>query len=108
MSAQFDITVAFPHAKLPPNEHIYVNQPRGFNRAPGYVLKLQRSQYGLKQALWYFFNMLSSRIQASGCVPSKFDPCFFFSHKLLVIIYVDNLLVCMEPVRPQSTLSYLE
>ena len=93
VSAQYDITAAFLLAKLPPTEHIYVHQPRGFNRAPGHVYKLKRSQYGLKQAPRYFFNMLSSKIQGSGCHPSLLDPCLFFSSELLVITYVDDLLV---------------
>ena len=51
-SAHVDITGAFVHASLAPDENIYILQPPGFvYSAPSqYVLKLKCSLYGLCQA----------------------------------------------------------
>ena len=92
-SAQCDITAAFLLAKLPPGEKILVEQPQGFVRDPNYVLRLRRSLYGLKQAPRYFFKYLSARIEKAGLAPSALDPCLFMSDKLIVIVYVDDLLI---------------
>jgi hypothetical protein len=50
VSAQADITAAFVHAPLGPDEHIYVHQPAGFQRDGNLVLKLKKSVYGLRQS----------------------------------------------------------
>ena len=46
VSAQADITAAFVHAPLRPDEHIYVQQPADFQRDGDLVLKLKKSVYG--------------------------------------------------------------
>ncbi len=53
VSAQAEITAAFVHAPLGPDEHIYVRQPAGFQRDGDLVLK---SVYGLCQSPWNSFN----------------------------------------------------
>ena len=70
-SFQAYITEAFLHAHLPPNETIYLSQPRGFTGDKNYVLKLNRSLYGLKQAPRYFFQYLKERLEKNGCIQSK-------------------------------------
>ena len=94
VSAQCDITAAFLHAKLPSNENIYVHQPRGFMKGgPDYVLRLNRTLYGLRQAPRYFFKYLSARLERQGLRASNFDPCLFLSKDLIVVVYVDDLLL---------------
>ena len=90
---QCDITAAFIHALLKPDEEIYVHQPRGFKLKDNHVLKLRRSLYGLRQAPRYFFEYFTKRLVRQGLTPSKYDPCLFFSKTLIVIIYVDNILI---------------
>lgn len=46
---QFDIKTAFLYGDL--EEEIYMNQPIGYEDESTQVCKLQRSLYGLKQAL---------------------------------------------------------
>ena len=93
VSAQCDITAAFIHAKLAPDEHIYVHQPRGFNIGQEFVLKLSRSLYGLRQAPRYFFDYLSTRLIRQGLRQSEHDPCLFYSANIVAIVWVDDLLV---------------
>jgi hypothetical protein len=92
-TAQADITAAFVHAELPPEEIVHIHQPRGFTvHSRDYVYRLKRSLYGLKQSPRHFFNYLSSRLQAHGLIPSEFDPCLFIGSNIIVICYVDDLL----------------
>ena len=91
--AQCDITATFVHATMPKGEDVYVHQPRGFNRGSQFVLRLNRSLYGMRQSPRYFFKYLTKRLERQGLKPSDLDPCLFMSDKLIVIIYVDDVLV---------------
>ena len=92
-SAQCDITAAFLLSELPEGEDIYVHQPRGFHNHRDEVLKLKRTLYGLKQAPKYFYDYLSTRLQRQGLTPSDFDPCLFLSDKIVLLVYVDDILL---------------
>ncbi|KAL7476613.1 hypothetical protein ACHAW6_002460 [Cyclotella cf. meneghiniana] len=93
VSAQADITAAFVHAPLGPDEHIYVHQPAGFQLDGDLVLKLKKSVYGLHQSPQNFFNYLSDHLSAQGLLPSKLDPCLFVGNSMVVVVYVDDLLI---------------
>jgi hypothetical protein len=92
VTAQADITAAFVHAELKPDEHIYVRQPAGFKRGEGLVLKLKRSVYGLRQAPRYFFQFLTKHMEAIGLSQSKKDPCLFVGTDVIAVVYVDDIL----------------
>jgi hypothetical protein len=64
-SAQADITAAFVHAPLEDYEEVYVEQPKLFiSGDPNeWVLKLNRSVYGIKQAPRNFFNYLRQHLE---------------------------------------------
>jgi hypothetical protein len=96
-SAQADITAAFVHADLPPDEEVYVHQPRGFKVDMGdgheYVLKLKKSLYGLKQAPRHFFQYLTKHLEKHGVMQSRCDPCLFIGSNIIFIVYVDGILL---------------
>ena len=92
-SAQCDITAAFVHSPLPPEEEIYVHQPRCFERGDNCVLRLSTSVYGLKQASRHFFHYLKERLRRQGLEPSACNPCLFLSSKIIAVVYVDDLLI---------------
>ena len=94
VTAQADITAAFVHAELGQDEHIYVHQPAGFRRGENMVLKLKKSVYGLRQAPRYFFNHLKERLESKdiGLKQSSRDPCLFVGSKVIVVVYVDDIL----------------
>ncbi len=53
-SVQCDITAAFIHGRIPPEEEIYVYQLRGFKLGDSTeVLRLKRTLYGLRQSPRY-------------------------------------------------------
>lgn len=85
-TAQADITAAFVHADLQPNEHIYVHQPRGMVRGENLVLKLNKTVYGLKQAPRYFFKHLSQKLELCGLRQSNKDPCLFIGKSVVAVI----------------------
>ena len=93
-SVQCDITAAFIHGCVPPEEEIYVHQPRGVKQEEGdKVLCLQRTLYGLCQLPQYFYKYFTERLAKQGLTPSNFDPCLFLSSILIGIVYVDDVLI---------------
>ena len=93
-SVQCEVTAAFIHGRVPPDEEIYVHQPRGFKRGIGTeVLRLQRTLYGLRQSPRYFFKYFTERLVRQGLTQSLFNPCLFMTSSMIVIIYVDDILI---------------
>ena len=86
---QVDYTLAFVQADL--NEEVFCEMPKGFER-PGYVLKLKKSVYGLRQSPLNFFNCLKKGLEDRGFVQSKNEPCLFVSKKVICLTYVDDCL----------------
>jgi len=97
-----DIAQAFVSASLGPDDHIYVDMPRGVdtNGKPfakdGYIYKLQRSLYGLRQSPQIYFDYLKSVLTDPNGLNFQqltFDPCLFIKDGLLIVVYVDDLLL---------------
>jgi hypothetical protein len=93
-SVQCDITAAFIHGCVSPEEEIYVHQPCGFKQGEGTeVLCLWCTLYGLRQSPQYFYKYFTEHLVKQGLTPSNFDPCLFLSSTLIVIINVDDILI---------------
>jgi hypothetical protein len=58
-----------------------------------YVLRLNKSLYGLKQAGYNWFAKLSNGLEDRGFVPSSVDPCVFFVQGCIVLTYVDDCII---------------
>ena len=89
-----DFTLAFPQADL--DEEVFMILPAGVDHEDStnkYVLKLNKSLYGLKQAARNWFQCLSSALKLRGLSPATRDSCVFLGHKMIVIIYVDDCLI---------------
>jgi Reverse transcriptase (RNA-dependent DNA polymerase) len=93
---QVDFSNAFVQAKLDPEEHIYVEPPKGFEYVnpdgEPHVLKLKRSLYGLVQAPLYWGNHLKDALEKQGLKQSKSDPCMYCGDGIIVLTYVDDCL----------------
>lgn len=76
-----------------------MQQPEGFvsEKFPNHVCKLNKAIYGLKQAPRAWFNRLKTFFTQWGLTNSKADSSLFFLNKggkkLLVLLYVDDILV---------------
>jgi hypothetical protein len=58
-----------------------------------YVLLLNTSLYGLKQAGYNWFAKLSNGLQDQGFAPSSVDPCVFFGKDCIVLTYIDDCII---------------
>jgi hypothetical protein len=91
-----DFVLAFPQANL--EIPVYMELPLGFD-APNnesqkhYVLHLNKSLYGLKQAGYNWFTKLSTGLEDCGFFPSSVDPCVFFSKDCIILTYVDSCII---------------
>ena len=74
-----DFILAYPQAKL--DVDVYMDLPFGFESPSGdnkaYVLKLNKSLYGLKQAAHNWFNTLDKGLKDRGFKPSNIDQCVY-------------------------------
>jgi hypothetical protein len=89
---QVDYTNAFAQAAI--NEEVYIECPRLFGPKSGSprVLRLLKSLYDglLKQAPRTFFEKLRSGLLERGYTQSTVDPCLFFKHGIMCVMYVDD------------------
>ena len=80
-------------------EDVYMAQPQGFidSAKPGYVCKLHKSLYGLKQASRVGFERYTSQLENLGFIASSADPSLFTykSHNeiLYLLLYVDDIIL---------------
>ncbi|GKB24836.1 ribonuclease H-like domain-containing protein [Tanacetum coccineum] len=90
-----DVKNAFLHGHL--SETVYMHQPPGFVDLahPDYVCHLQRSLYGLKQALRAWFQRFASYATRVGFQHSKIDSSLFIFHNVADISY---LLLCVDDI----------
>jgi hypothetical protein len=96
-SKSIDFVLAFPQADL--EVPVFMESPLGFdapnsqNRKHCYVLQLNKSLYGLKQAGYNWFVKLSNGLEDRCFVPSSIDPCVFFGQGCIVLTYVDDCII---------------
>ena len=92
---QLDISTAFLNSRL--DEEIYVLPPPGVNDK---FWKLKKALYGLKQAprAWYktFADFLKKDLNLN-C--SLADPCVFYSDKVIMAVYVDDIIIAADNAR---------
>ncbi|GAX10397.1 hypothetical protein FisN_3Lu622 [Fistulifera solaris] len=86
---QVDYTLAFVQADL--DEEVYCEMPKRYDR-PGYIFKLKKSVYGLRQSPLNFFKTLKKGLEDRGFRQSKNEPCLFLSDKVVCLTYVDDCL----------------
>ena len=86
-----DIKTAFLNGDL--EEDIYMDIPPGFD-VPGKVWKLRKTLYGLKQAPRAWHLKLTDKLENMGFVCSTADPGLYCAGDFLLMVYVDDLLLC--------------
>jgi hypothetical protein len=95
-SKSIDFVLAFPQADL--EVPVFMELPLGFDPPDSqnrkhYVLQLNKSLYGLKQAGYNWFAKLSNGLEGCGFVPSSIDPCVFFGQGCIILTYVDDCII---------------
>ncbi len=98
-----DFVLAFPQATLSPEEKIFMEIPYGMTLPlgdrKGYVLRLRKNLYGLKQAGLNWFQYIKEGLEERGFTQSQVDPCVFFRHDAIMILYVDDCVVMSKDPR---------
>ena len=95
-SKSIDFVLAFPQADL--KVPVYMELPLGFEAPLNgnhrlYVLQLNKSLYGLKQAGYNWFAKLRNGLLDRGFTQSDIDACVFFGKGCIVLTYVTISLV---------------
>ena len=93
-TVQTDYTNAFAQSTLA--EEVYMEIPKDFmtsDKNNDYVLKLNKSLYGLRQAPLSWLTHLKEHLEQRGFVPSKVDQCLFINHdkKIFCLVYIDDV-----------------
>jgi hypothetical protein len=92
-----DVTTAFLNGKL--EDNVYLNIPDGFPQKPGYVLRLKRALYGLRESPRIWNHTLHDFLIKCGLRQSHVDECLYYiPGKLWIVVWVDDFLV-MSPDR---------
>ncbi len=97
-----DFVLAFPQAEI--DIDIWMELPEGMdplgdeNNRRGYVLKLNKSLYGLKQASHNWYEKLKQSLIARDFVPSKIDPCIFMKDGMILLVYVDDCIIIADNI----------
>ncbi len=90
--------LAFPQATLDVPVYMYVPAGMTLSGIPDgahhmYILKLEKSLYGLKQASANWYNMLRKALQDQGLIESASDAYVFLKKDLIVLVYVNNCIL---------------
>jgi hypothetical protein len=87
---------------------VYIDMPRGFAK-PGYVLKLNKALYGLRDAPRSFYKFISACLERAGLEQqTDVDPCLFMSDKVVCLLYVDDQLLYSDDMEEiNKVLKYL-
>ena len=88
-----DFVLAFPQADL--DTDVYMELPFGFDcdGSRSYVLKLNKSLYGLKNSSRNWFQHLTSGLKTRGFIPSQVDPCILYREDCIILVYVDDCII---------------
>ena len=93
-----NFVLAFPQAEL--DVDVYMELPAGVNpvdvsdeNCRRYVLKLNKSLYGLKQTGYNWFEKLRKGLIARDFIQSQIDKCVFFRKDCIILTYVDDCII---------------
>jgi hypothetical protein len=108
---QADVSSAFLHSPLDPDEHIYLKVPDGLSVPSGSVLKLKKSLYGLKQAPKKWNSTIDTYLKEYGFMNSMYDACLYYKYDsvtgsfTILANFVDDNDIRMSELRRRFRLS---
>lgn len=99
---QLDIKSAYLYGKVNDDEDLYLCPPPGNllpNLPKGWVLKLRKTIYGLKQAGRRWYKVLCDILFTLGLQRSNFDNAVFYCYRentliLILTVHVDDITLC--------------
>jgi hypothetical protein len=94
---QVDIKGAYLNGELTADEILYMCQPPGYHEDDsGWVLRLLKSLYGLKQAGWCWYQKFTQILSTLGFQQCKVDQAVFYKHSktpcmhIVIAVHVDD------------------
>ena len=97
-SKSIDFVLAFPQAGL--DVPVYMELPAGVNPTNvsdgdrrKYVLNLNKSLYGLKQAGYNWFEKLHKGLITRDFIQIQVDKCVFYRKDCIILTYVDDCII---------------
>jgi hypothetical protein len=101
-----DFVLAFSQAEL--DIDIWMYHLIGFqidteNESKRYILKLNKSLYGLKHASLNWFEKLKQGLIDRGFHPSVINPCLYFKKGIIIITYVDDCIIVNNSMKDINT-----
>jgi hypothetical protein len=73
-----------------------------------YVLKLNKSLYGLKPAGYNWFKKLHEGLITQDFIQNQVDKCIFFQKDCIVLTYVDNCIILGKDMTIDAVISSLK
>ncbi|KYK54129.1 hypothetical protein DCS_06086 [Drechmeria coniospora] len=97
---QFNVASGFLNTTLNSKSPIYVDLTKGYielgflhdSEDPPMVAQLNKALYGLRQSLLLWYNEMSQKLKAQGLLRTSEEPCVFTNDKVLILVYVDDIL----------------
>jgi hypothetical protein len=68
-----------------------------------YLLKLNKSLYGLKQASLNWFEKLKQGLINRRFTPSAINPCLYFKKGMIIITYADDCIIVSDSMKDINT-----
>ena len=99
---QMDVVTAFLNGDL--EEDIYMSPPEGTNTPIGYVWKLKKAIYGLKQASRMWHKKIADFLKDLDFKSTYSEPCLFHKDGVIILIYVDDLVLTGYNIKGIDTL----
>ena len=69
-----------------------------------YILKMNKSIYGLKQASHHWFEKLKQSLIDHGFWPSKIDTCIFMKEGMIILFCVDDCTIVADSMTRMDVL----
>ncbi|KAJ6437605.1 reverse transcriptase family protein [Purpureocillium lavendulum] len=98
---QFDVGNAFLYSDLRKDQPVYVQLPQGYvdlgflkpGETSTMIAELEKALYGLRESPLLWYNELSQALEEAGIDRTHEEPCVFTNGKILVLVYVDDILI---------------
>lgn len=95
-----DFTLDFPQEDLKEKLYMHINlafNPPDMKYSGDYALQFHKILHGLKKLAQNWFQSLKSSLQQKNFTQSKSEPCLFYRHNAIIVIYVDDWIIFTPP-----------
>jgi hypothetical protein len=101
VAKHIDISNAFVHGKLEPEEYVVMHQPPGFKEKgkEQWLCLVKKNLYGLKQAPKVWAQLLNESLRAYKLEQLSSDACLWAGNNMLLYVYVDDMIAAARDTK---------